>query len=96
MILTVHTIVFNPGEKCENVKFYETGGRNSSNASAFRIDDDIDFSTNFSSCSNKRGPKPKSEPIEQLFLFLTCLRCGFHWNSQAGFLTCPNLPFLVI
>ena len=62
----------NPGMNCENIKFYEP--RDICEAST---------SMNNSSSGNKRGPKPKMEAIDQLFLFLTWLKCGLtlHFTS---------------
>ena len=47
-----------PGDNCENMKFYESG------ESAVNMDN------SFSHTSSKRGPKPKIEPINHLFMFL--------------------------
>ena len=53
-----------PGRKCENTNFCEP--RENNRAS----------SENNSSSSSKRGRKPKMRPSDQLFLFLTWLKCG--------------------
>ena len=59
------------GKNCENIKFYESGD----NYQALMDDN--------SSSSKKRGPKPKMKPTDQLFLFLTWLKCGLtlHFTS---------------
>ena len=68
----------NPGDNCENIKFYESG------ESAVNMDN------SFSHTSSKRGPKPKIEPINQLFMFLTCLRNGFTLQFTSWLVNMPK------
>ena len=44
----------------------------------------------FSHTSSKRGPKPKIEPINQLFMFLTCLRNGFTLQFTSWLFNMPK------
>lgn len=47
-----------------------------------RLSEEV-FTTSEDSCMLKSGPKPKVSPIDQLFLYITCLRNGFTLQHTA-------------
>ena len=59
----------NPGENAENVKFYDASNREKGET--------MQFATPDQETPQKRGPRPSLSPVNQLFLLLVWLKCGF-------------------
>ena len=74
----------NPGEKRDNLKYYAAAKRQAGQEVQSNVfHNDHSYSQEKKS---KPGPKPKLDVIEQLFFFLTWLRCGFpQWNMSQLF-----------
>ena len=63
-------VFLNPGENCNNITFYET-------IKHAETDKNATARPTSAFPGKKRGPKPKSEPTDQLFMCLTWLKNGF-------------------
>ncbi len=69
-----------PGENCNNIKFYETAKQATTDGNP----------ASDSLSGKKRGPKPKTEPLDQLFMCLTWLKNGFTLSHMSWLFQLPN------
>ncbi|XP_065069725.1 uncharacterized protein LOC135694784 [Rhopilema esculentum] len=76
-------VFLKPGENCNNIKFYETIKR-------AETDNNATARPTSAFPGKKRGPKPKSEPIDQLFMCLTWLKNGFTLSHMSWLFKLPK------
>jgi hypothetical protein len=72
----------NPGENAENVKFYDASNREKG--------DTMQFATPNQETPQKRGPRPSLSPVNQLFLLLVWLKCGFSLSHTVWLFDTPK------
>ncbi|XP_028411611.1 uncharacterized protein LOC114534369 [Dendronephthya gigantea] len=79
-----HLLTFlNPGNNGENIKFYDASNREKSNTTP-------STATPNKETPQKRGPRPNLIPVNQLFLVLVWLKCGFSLSHIAWLFDTPK------